>query len=39
MLSGRYMSRNSNLKKGFPAVEGGIVVAVGPGCIWGWEGG
>ncbi len=35
MSSGRYMSRNSDLDKGFPAVEGGVVVAVRPGCIWG----
>lgn len=33
MSPGRHLSRNSNLKNGFPAVEGIIVVAVGPGFI------
>ena len=33
--SGRHMFGNSDLKEGFPAVEGGGVVAVGPGRMGG----
>lgn len=35
MSAGRHMSRNGDLKKGFPAIKVGVVVAVGPGYIWG----
>jgi hypothetical protein len=33
------MFRNGDLTKGFPAVEGGGIVAVGPGRIYGYRGG